>query len=70
MMAASAVAPGLGGPGATFPRAASGTVEASWLDNQSLAGPSHQLHLDEPLLLDGGRTLPEYVVNFETYGTL
>ena len=51
-------------------RPASGAVEAAWLDNQPLAGPSHQLRLDEPLLLDGGRTLPEYVVNFETYGTL
>ena len=44
--------------------------QAGWLDNQSLTGPSHQLHLDEPLLLDCGRALPEYVVNFETYGTL
>ena len=52
------------------PRAASGAVQASWLDNQALNGPAHQLHLDEPLLLDGGRALPEYVVNFETYGTL
>ena len=51
-------------------RAASGAVQADWLDNQSLTGPSHQLHLDEPLLLDCGRALPEYVVNFETYGTL
>jgi homoserine acetyltransferase len=51
-------------------RAASGAVQADWLDNQSLTGPPHQLHLDEPLLLDCGRALPEYVVNFETYGTL
>ena len=51
-------------------RAASGAVQADWLDNQSLTAPSHQLHLDEPLLLDCGRALPEYVVNFETYGTL
>ncbi len=54
----------------SVPRAASGAVQASWLDNQALNGPAHQLHLDEPLLLDGGRALPEYVVNFETYGTL
>src|SRR6185312_16193698 len=54
----------------SVPRAASGAVQASWLDNQALNGPAHQLHLDEPLLLDCGRALPEYVVNFETYGTL
>jgi homoserine O-acetyltransferase len=58
------------GPDETAPRSASSTVQASWLDNQSLVSPAHQLRLDEPLLLDGGRTLPEYVVNFETYGTL
>jgi homoserine acetyltransferase len=52
----------------SVPRPASGAVQASWLDNQALNGPAHQLHLDEPLLLDCGRALPEYVVNFETYG--
>jgi hypothetical protein len=41
----------------SVPRAASGAVQASWLDNQALNGPAHQLHLDEPLLLDGGRAL-------------
>jgi len=39
------------------PRVAAGAVQASWLDNQSLVAPAHQLRLDEPLLLDGGRTL-------------
>jgi len=77
-MAMPATRPGAPRPGPTAPggldeaasRTASGAVQASWLDNQSLTGPSHQLHLDEPLLLDCGRTLLEYVVNFETYGTL
>lgn len=58
------------GTGEAVPRPASGAVQASWLDNQPLVSPPHQLRLDEPLPLDGGRTLPEYVMNFETYGTL
>src|ERR1700753_3715589 len=51
-------------------RSATSAVQASWLENPSLVSPAHQLRLAEPLPLDGGRTLPEYVVNFETYGTL
>jgi homoserine O-acetyltransferase len=45
-------------------------LAADWLDNPALTGPAHQIRVTEPLLLDGGRTLPEYAVNFETYGTL
>ena len=64
-MATSAGRTGSRPPDESGPRP-SGAVQASWLDNQSLVSPAHQLRLDEPLLLDGGRTLPEYVVNFET----
>ena len=51
-------------------RAASGAVQASWLDNQALIGPPHQLHLDEPLAAGLRPRAARYVVNFETYGTL
>jgi homoserine O-acetyltransferase len=40
------------------------------LANPDLIAPARRLHLDVPLLLDGGRTLPGATVNFETYGTL
>jgi homoserine O-acetyltransferase len=40
------------------------------LANPDLIAPARQLHLDAPLRLDGGLTLPAVTVNFETYGTL
>ncbi len=40
------------------------------LNNPQLIAPPRQLTLDQPLLLDCGRTLPRATINFETYGCL
>jgi homoserine O-acetyltransferase/O-succinyltransferase len=46
------------------------TATADWARNDSLIAPAHLRTIDEPLPLDGGRSLSRYALNFETYGTL
>jgi homoserine O-acetyltransferase len=45
-------------------------IPAAALDNKSMIAPAYSIGLAELLPLDCGRALPEYTVNFETYGTL
>ena len=45
-------------------------IPATALDNRRMIAPAHAILVAELLPLDCGRALPEYTVNFETYGTL